>query len=75
MQNSASKTFHFDHQSDYAQMVLLDSWLHLTALIEASKSILEAGGLDPSGVEASISRGDRAIVAIMRRDRTDERAS
>lgn len=69
------KTFQFDHQSDYALTVLMDSWLHLTALLGASKSILAAEGFPVEAVEASIERGDAALVAALRRDRTEERLS
>lgn len=60
---------------DYALTVLLDSWMHLTALVEASTSILEAAGVDLAGVSGSIERGDRALVAALRRDRVEERSS
>ena len=69
------KPFHFGHQSDYALSVLFDSWMHLSALLEASASILEGGGLDLADIRASINRGDRALVAALRRDRLEERTS
>lgn len=75
MTGTPRKTFHFDAQTDYALTVLLDSWVHLTALLEASASILEEGGFDLADVNAAIGRGDRALVACLRRDRTDERMS
>lgn len=75
MPNSASKTFHFEGQNDYALMVLFDSWVALTALLEASTSILEREGYDLTQTKAATERGDRALVALLRRDRTSERQS
>lgn len=69
------KPFHFGHQFDYALLDLVDSWMRLTALLEASASILEGEGRDVAEVRASILRGDRALVAALRRDETEERLS
>lgn len=69
------KTFHFGPEGDYALLVLSDSWLRLTALLEDSTSILEGGGLDLSWIRANIECGDRALIALLRRDRAEERMS
>lgn len=69
------KPFHFDAEMDYELVVLFDGWLQLTALLEASTSILEAEGIPVARVKAAVDRGDRALVAILRRDRTEERMS
>lgn len=61
--------------SDYALTVVFDSWMRLTALFEASASILEEAGYELADATAAVDRGDRALVALLRRDRLEERHS
>lgn len=68
------KALKSDAQFDYALTVLLDSWIAVTAQIEASASILE-GAADLPALRDTIKRGDAAIIAALRRDRLEERLS
>lgn len=70
-----NKSIRYDDQFDYALTVMFDSWIALTALLEASASALEGAGVDLVSVRRSIDRGDAAMVAYLRRDRVEERLS
>lgn len=60
------KTFHFEPEPDKALVDLFGAYLTLSALVEASASTLEEGGLDASYVRLILKKCDQIVVKALR---------